>query len=1315
MHRRLTNRRLSLLVVGSIVLLVGSASDLLTFVEAQDSVGSAEHGHEDEHEQMALIDPITPTEAIHGNEMDGSGMMTEHADDEDRHHPNEMDEEDHHTDVEDGHHSNELNEEDHHTDDDDDHSDVDNDDEAHHAPHSSDEDYAHASDDEEHHDEISLESAIQAATTLTGSFIKSVVPTHSSDDHGDADLVDSHEDESHDDDHHSDHSEEDGEVHLSDDSAAHPSHDEDGHHPSEMGEEDHHTDNENDHEGNGGPSHNIPEIHEDHADEHHAVGEDDHDGDAPTAENVVNATSEEASIAQMVHIHDADVYTQSGYDTETGSDPICWIAPNHLKSDSVSQMTVQSEAFDDHGGHDHMRRWMRRRVSTKAVIDRDGSNRSSVRGTKYIIDTIGNIKVVPIELMSRPEHPSLKEGLPLGRRSLTITTDLQVTSRSRREQQLPSWMTQDFAGETSEGESHEHEKVVGEGHDHPEDESDVDDEHGSEEVNAGANNTPDDHNDGHVEKMDKPPHSKINATKQDGMHSEHSDEDGGHYDTDSNQGIDDHYEAHENEEGEGNLLESHLSHDDDHSDVDNDGEAHHAPHSSDEDYTHASHDAEHHDEISLASAIQAATTLTGSFIKSVVPAHSSDDQKHADLVDSHEDESHDDDHHSDHSEEDGEVHLSDDLAAHPSHDDGLAKDDHSSHDSGFIEEIHPSHNDELGMDDVVIGEVDEHSDDGQDDIEHNDEHNDEHGAHNTTAYPEDDEVEHTVDIDESEMADADGEDDHSEDHLHSQEDPVTEEDSDHDTTAHIGGGQYDADGSFAGRKWSSELVPDFIAGHTSTLPRCPHGLTIHVDGPDEMERGEVLRTGQTYKFRLRGEIWVDDIRKEYGLDSSSHLYSSDGGKAKVAVQILFCPIGKHCTPFIYDGHAEDGAEGGHDSHDHRYLQGEPHDHSEDEKHHDDETVTGTSSHASHDSHEDGTGEHALHIVFSHDSHDDGGRIQHQHIQSETLLLEFDDPDQDIFLIDFEKEVTVDFPGEFVPLGHIQFFVTDGTNGASASLENVVFKIDSANTLHQGVVRFQAPPTIKKVGRGSEIFSYLMIFLVGLLELFLLVSTVRNRNHSVIRLSQGIFLVVCLFSSLVASTSSFLFNPKSDIYCLTYGPVVMIPLQVMLAVIIGRLHRIIAVMMPLMAWQQSQYNNRGRKKSKRAKKIGKMLPSWTGDDTRGSRRTSQSSASSSSLSSDSSDSESGGNGIAQRARRFRKKKFQHRTLKVEFSEKKLWAYVALISSPQIIVQIIGLALYPQSIVVLLQTSLLVDNSVTILMHQIITSPSMPCCFSLYCIC
>lgn len=72
-----------------------------------------------------------------------------------------------------------------------------------------------------------------------------------------------------------------------------------------------------------------------------------------------------------------------------------------------------------------------------------------------------------------------------------------------------------------------------------------------------------------------------------------------------------------------------------------------------------------------------------------------------------------------------------------------------------------------------------------------------------------------------------------------------------------------------------------------------------------------------------------------------------------------------------------------------------------------------------ESHDLGLGDHALHLDISHDSHDSAGHVEeHQHIKSEMLLLEFNDPDQEIFVIDFEKEVTVDVPGSFVPLGEL---------------------------------------------------------------------------------------------------------------------------------------------------------------------------------------------------------------------------------------------------------------------------------------------------------
>ena len=459
-----------------------------------------------------------------------------------------------------------------------------------------------------------------------------------------------------------------------------------------------------------------------------------------------------------------------------------------------------------------------------------------------------------------------------------------------------------------------------------------------------------------------------------------------------------------------------------------------------------------------------------------------------------------------------------------------------------------------------------------------------------------------------------------------------------------------------------------------------------------MRRGEILRTGKTYKFRLRAEVWLSNLRAEYNLDGDSFLYS-EGGEGKIAVQILFCPIGTYCTPFIFEhdlasssGHASHASHNSHDSHDdHRALQ-HLHSYNETEDIH-------------YDSH-DGDGHslddaEELHVDFEdgHDSHDDNGSGEHLHIESEQILLEYSDRRQDIFSIDFSKDVTVDFPGSFVPLAHIQFFLTNGTAGRAAteiSGDDVLFKVDVANTLHEGLVSFEAPPIINEVSRGVEIFSYIAIFVVGAFELVLLFLAIKHRSHSVFKLSQGIFLIVAILSAFIASTSTFLFNPKSDAYCRTYGPLIMIPLQLMLAVIVGRLHRIIAVMSPLMTWQNDQYKSKGRRRSKRKakKKIGKMLPSWavanaesSSKSLKGSKTSSGSSLGSQSSESSASEEEGGAPSIRMMRRMRKATRGNHtKTLKVEFTERRLWLLIAIMSLPQIIIQIIGLAVYPQSTVV-----------------------------------
>ena len=275
-------------------------------------------------------------------------------------------------------------------------------------------------------------------------------------------------------------------------------------------------------------------------------------------------------------------------------------------------------------------------------------------------------------------------------------------------------------------------------------------------------------------------------------------------------------------------------------------------------------------------------------------------------------------------------------------------------------------------------------------------------------------------------------------------------------------------------------------------------------------------------------------------------------------------------------------------------------------------------------------------------------------------------------------------------------MTNGTNGRATD-DDILFKFDTANTLHQGIVTFQSPPVINRVSQATEIFSYIVIFLVGVFEAYLLVMTLRYRKHSVIKLSQGVFLVTCIFSALMASTATFLFNPKSDIYCRAYGPLIMIPLQIMLSVIIGRLQRIIAIMAPLLEWQDDEYNRRGKKRSRsRKRRVAKMLPSYlksrdsssTSSKSLGQGSKGSSNSSSNSLSSDSSpsDRESGFAGKLRRITRgLRKHKTKKRSLKVQFSERKLWVYVFILSLPQVIIQIIGITVYPLSSVVMFNVS------------------------------
>ena len=153
---------------------------------------------------------------------------------------------------------------------------------------------------------------------------------------------------------------------------------------------------------------------------------------------------------------------------------------------------------------------------------------------------------------------------------------------------------------------------------------------------------------------------------------------------------------------------------------------------------------------------------------------------------------------------------------------------------------------------------------------------------------------------------------------------------------------------------------------------------------------------------------------------------------------------------------------------------------------------------------------------------------------------------------------VNAPGDYFVIGTVQLYTS--INGTTA------YRWDISNALDEGegrYIRYQSPPQINEVSDGVLYFSYVAIALASAALAFLIGQTLWNREHQVLKLSQGDFLVVFGMSALVATCCTFLLTPKNDTYCRLQFPVLLIPIQLMYAITIGRLWRIHAVISPLL--------------------------------------------------------------------------------------------------------------------------------------------------------
>jgi len=326
-----------------------------------------------------------------------------------------------------------------------------------------------------------------------------------------------------------------------------------------------------------------------------------------------------------------------------------------------------------------------------------------------------------------------------------------------------------------------------------------------------------------------------------------------------------------------------------------------------------------------------------------------------------------------------------------------------------------------------------------------------------------------------------------------------------------------------GFSFESPLIHDFVVDQRGIemLSACPMGNNVTGTQPIEHTvYGERLRTRRLYDYPVTLNFNLTSLRASRG-------FTSDRGPGYIVLQIFNCVAGLSgfCSPFVHEqtiarqiaaaiaaAAANPSASGGPPP-PWRYIPGDLH--------------GGSHAHSG-----------WLYAVLPPE---EGPIFQNVEIKIPQLVMQ---------------------PGDYYTIVAVQLHFWEDTEDGS---DPVLVRYDIANKLEgrQSLTYYYDPPVIQEVDPGVLCASYVFIGLAGAALVFLLFQTVKHMQHQVMRLSQGIFLSLFLMSGLVATVSSFLMEPKSDLYCRASVPLVIISLHTFYAVTIGRLWRIHSLISPLL--------------------------------------------------------------------------------------------------------------------------------------------------------
>jgi hypothetical protein len=294
------------------------------------------------------------------------------------------------------------------------------------------------------------------------------------------------------------------------------------------------------------------------------------------------------------------------------------------------------------------------------------------------------------------------------------------------------------------------------------------------------------------------------------------------------------------------------------------------------------------------------------------------------------------------------------------------------------------------------------------------------------------------------------------------------------------------------------LIADFIIGGNGVQPQkdCPLGNHVRAEAPMEFHRDKKLRVDHHYNFTVTVNLNVTSLIEGRGI-SDPEFQSDD--VSKVAIQIMACSIENagFCTPFK---HEESNMRNKYMNQTQKLSEGDLHGHT------------------------------------------------HVHSGYEFMLLDVSDGPLYEFHLPIEMRVNV--PGKYFHIVALQLFFRD--------IFYIETRYDIANAmpLNERMITYQAQMKVLTVPAEIRYVSYVAIAIVSSIIGYLLFHTVRHRDHQVMRLTQGGFLIVFLCAALTMSVGSFLLEPRQHpVYCRTGTPILLIAAQLFYAVTLGRLWRI----------------------------------------------------------------------------------------------------------------------------------------------------------------